>query len=103
MANWIRKIKLLPEWEQAQNDEIPIHKMAAVIAKRLKSLAPYGHDYLDQNLSELIETFEVLGEDQETEVTDFDFAMSELYDFGDCSLDGKWNGRKALWIDTTSA
>lgn len=101
MANWQRHLKLQPEWGQAQDEEISPQELAAVIAKRLKALMPFKDGYAEQQRLDLVDDFEAAAEDADLTVNDFDYLMSELYDWGDIRLDDKWNGKKVCWIDTT--
>ena len=105
MANWQRTIRLNPEWDQAIDGEITCQQLAASIAKKLKSIAPFGSDRADVNdeLAELIERFDSSADDKTTDIPSIDYAMCDLYDWGDISLDGEWNGKKVCFIDTFSA
>ncbi len=101
MANWQRTLRLNPEWEQAQEHEITISALAAVVAKRLKAIRSID-EQLDDERDEIVEEFEAMAADDEATANDFDDAMSRLYDWGNTPLDGEWNGKKACWIDTHS-
>lgn len=109
MTNWIRKIDLTPEWQDAKDGKISIAQMASVVAARLKSIAPYQDANLEYDREELIERFVEIAEvaddypDMDDEFKyDFEDAMNDLYNFGDIKLDpgDPFNGRGVLWINT---
>lgn len=102
MAQWQRTLRLQPEWGRAQDGSVPVHELAGVIAARLKSLVPFKDERVEDARQDLIREFEQLSQDDDTDVEEFDHWMNELYDWGDQSLDGKWNGKKVCWIDTIS-
>jgi hypothetical protein len=102
MTDWKRTLYLQPEWDQASNDEIPIQKLAGVIAERLKALADFGgeHDYVDDEKRDLIDEFEDMSRDDTLTVADFDGVMQSLYDWGDRQLSGQFfDAEKVCWID----
>lgn len=102
MANWQRKVMLNPEWAQAQDGELPIHKLAGVIASRLKAIFPFADDAVEDQREELVWQFEQIAKDEAATSQELDSAMGELFDWADTSLDGKWNGKRVCWIDTIS-
>jgi hypothetical protein len=104
MANWQRSIKLNPEWQQAKDGEITIQQLAAVLAKRLRTLRPFGEsdDDLNEKRDEIAEEFEYIAQTATATAEDFDNWMEELFDWGDTSLDQGWPRKKACWVDTIS-
>lgn len=102
MAKWERQLRLHPEWRQAQDDELEYQELARVIAKRLDNLAPFTGEQNDIEFqkTELVDAFVDASRDPDLGVEEFDSLMDALYDWGDISLDGKWNGRKVCWIDS---
>lgn len=102
MANWQRTIRLNPQWEQARDGEITTQELAASIAVKLRGVPPFINDSIEEDRINLAEEFEWLAGEPEADVEDFDALMHALYDWGDISLDGKWNGKKVCWIDTFS-
>lgn len=96
MAKWQRTLNLLPEWERAKNDEITVTELGRVTADRLSALRPFGIEYLDTQREELAEQFRDV-----RDVADFDYAMSELYDWADTPLDNNpFGGLKVCWVRT---
>ena len=84
--------------------EIPIPKLAGIVAERLKSLNLPA--FLDGSGTEidrdnLVAAFAWLAKDPASDANDFDAVMAELYDWADTPLDGHWNGRKLCWVKTT--
>ena len=104
MANWQRHIRLNPEWSQAKDGEVGYQQLATVIAKRLRGLTPFKAELDDINdeLAEIADEFEWLGENADTTADDIDSVMHSLYNWGDQRMDSEWNGKKVCWIDTTS-
>ena len=108
MANWQRHLRLQPEWGMAQEEEITRAELALVIAKRLAALRAFGEGVgrtsldFDDERQELVDGFEGLAEDGEPSERHFNYMMEELYDWGDQSMDDKWNGKKVCWVDTLS-
>src|SRR5690242_4000049 len=100
MANWQRTIRLNPEWDQAKEGEISIQALAAIVAKKLRAIRPFGEDYEDLNETreELIDEFESLASDPTAGTSAFDYVMESLFNWGDTSLDGRFGGKKACWI-----
>lgn len=102
MANWLRKIELCPEWQQAQAAEITHARMAAVISERLKALKPFGIDHLDERRDMIADWFDGMARGT-YDIAEFDDAMKELYDWGDeqiASLCHGVFGDKCCWINT---
>lgn len=105
MADWQRKLRLQPEWGMAQEGEIEISELAAVLAKRLRALEPFhGVNMttmdLDDERQDLADEFEALAADPDAGTAEVDSVMERLYNWGDTSLGGNWPGRKACWVDT---
>jgi len=104
MANWQRHIYLNPEWQQAKDGEITIQALAAVLAKRLRALKPFGvrDEDLNEKRDEIAEEFEYIAKTPTATRDDFDNWMEELYDWGDTRLEQGWTGKKVCWVDTMS-
>lgn len=101
MANWQRHIYLQPEWGQAQEEEITLQELAAVIAKRLRGIIPFPDEYIERERDELIDMFEGAADDETLTTADFDWCMNALYDWGDIQISGKFfDAKKVCWIDT---
>lgn len=101
MANWQRRLKLTPEWDQAQEGEISIQTLARVTAKRLRSLAPFENAELDEARDEIAEQFEAIADDADADTGDYDNVMADLYDWADTRLDGEgFGGKKVCWVET---
>lgn len=102
MADWQRHLRLSPEWQFAQAGSVSPSQLAGVIASRLNGLAPFADEMIEDQREELVEWFKELA-DEDPSPSEFNEAMAALYDWGDTSLDGRWNGRKVCWIDTFGA
>jgi hypothetical protein len=104
MANWQRHLYLNPEWQQAKDGSITIQALAAVIAKRLRALRPFGErdEDLNEKRDEIAEEFEYIAKTPDATRDDFDNWMCDLYDWGDTRLEQVWNGKKVCWVDTMS-
>ena len=96
MAQWQRKLDLTDVWE---SEDIPL--IARTAAKRLKLMLPLPDENLDYEREEFIDEFEALSEDPDADTSDFDDVLRRLYDWGDISLDGKFNGKKVCWVATS--
>ncbi len=106
MADWQRTIHLNPEWDKALNEEISPQEMAGIVAKRLASLSPLTGSVAlaiaELVRGQLIEEFEQLAKDEDAGDNEFNELMTQLYDWGDRTLDNHWNGKKVCFIDTIS-
>ena len=100
MAQWQRTLAIKDEWQAAQNGEITQQKLAGVIADRLNVIGSYANEYVENLRQELVEQFLGFSEDETADVRDFDYLMSDLYDWADMKLDDQWNGKKVCWIAT---
>lgn len=100
MANWQRELNLLPEWTTAlEPGGVSIQELSQLIADRLNALSAFS-DYPDLEAvkEELVERFAGAALDETLTKEEFDYNMTDLYDWADTSLDGKWNGKKACWV-----
>ena len=100
MANWEYHINLKEIWEEYDEDKIDVETAGKKVAKVLKSLKANAEidSYLLDELDEVIYLFEHNCEGEE----EFNFAMRELYDWGDTDMPtppGKMR-RKLAWIAT---
>jgi hypothetical protein len=102
MADWKRKLNLLPEWDMAKEGKITTAELATSVADKIRNLEPFPEEHRSLNEElELIEfDFREAGKDPDLDVDDFDSLMDTLYDWADTPLDDKWNGAKACWIMT---
>ena len=100
MANWIRTLDIRDAWKQANEHEIPVFKLASVVADRLSKQAPIPDEHAENLRQELIDDFQALAEDECDSFEEFNYYMNDLYNWGDISLDGKFNGKKVCWIAT---
>lgn len=99
MANWQRRLDIRDVWDKA-GKEMTVQELAAVIAKRLKALNPFGDEDIDNQRDEMVEGFQSFSDDKEGTKDEFDSLMSELYDWGDIALDSAWPPKKVCWIAT---
>lgn len=96
MANWKRHMSVEDVWET--ND---IHLIAQAASERLKVLTPFtDYPFIEDRRIELVSELESFSKDPDVTVADFDSLWNDLYDWGDISLDGNWNGEKVCWIAT---
>jgi hypothetical protein len=97
MANWIHKLDVSKHWKTADEtgDFIPL---ARDIIKKLKAIK-FGGDF-DLERDDLVREFELLIDDKDATIDDFDSLFLELYDFADTPLDDKFNGKKLMWVET---
>ncbi len=103
MANWQRKIDLSEEFGRIEDfpDKDGLSKLCNVIADKLEKLNPYSPEYeFEEEKKEIIQSFRDLAEDKDITVENFDSLMTELYNWGDTSIDGKFGGKKVCWINT---
>jgi hypothetical protein len=100
MTIWQRTLNIKDLWEQREAEEISVEQLAHGIGARLKALAPFDgeHAYLNDTKDDLAEQFEEFSGD---EVEDFDWIMSELYDWADIQIGGKFfDAKKVCWVKT---
>ena len=96
MANWQRHMTVADVWDS--ND---VHLIASVAAERLSELEPFtDYPYIEDMRQELVLDLQAIADDPDTDVRDFDYIWSKLYDWGDIALDRDFNGRKVCWIAT---
>lgn len=100
MANWQRTIDISESWKLAQEYEISLQELSKEILEKLVALRPFDNEDVEYVKSMLIEEFEILADDEETDTGWFDYTMGKLYDWADTSLDGKFGGKKVCWIKT---
>ena len=101
MTNWQRQLDLKPEWQQALGGKITTQQLAKVVIERLKALKPFGDYEIDSIKEDLIEQFEMLAEDQDADINEFDYIMQDLYNWGDTKISGDFsNAKKVCWIKT---
>lgn len=100
MSDWQRTIDITREFQQAKAKEITYVDLAKVIVSKLKSLPSFSEEFIDENKEQLIEELEGYVLEESNDVDDLDGILTELYDWGDISLDGKFGGKKVCWIAT---
>lgn len=100
MANWQRKLDLKDVWTSVDDGEKTIQELAGIVAARLKALAPFADEDIEEAKAEIVDNFEDLAEDEETDYPDFNYIMEDLYNWGDTRLDDGWPGKKVCWIET---
>lgn len=104
MANWMRTVKLNPEWDQAQEGAISAQALAASVARKLKLLRKFDDEDIDYRLEELVFEFEGMGKCASTTISEFDGFMTDLYDWADTKISGGFfDAKKVCWIDTMSS
>jgi len=100
MSDCQRILNLKPHYEETRNT-LNYQGLSGVVATKLKTLKPFGIDYVDEEILEIIEMFEHDSRDESLNVDGFNSAMSILYDWADQSLDGKIGGKKLCWVQTS--
>jgi hypothetical protein len=93
MAQWVRKLRIKEEWEQAKDGSLSVKRLADIIVRKLNRFNLSD----DLELQGIIDDMEMLNDDAATE--DFDYIMQNLYDWADTPLDNEWNGKKNCWIE----
>jgi hypothetical protein len=100
MAQWQRTLDIARAWKAHDADELTIQELAGIIAAGLRKMVPFPQVLVDEARREIADTFESLEQEEDVDVDDFDATMADLYDWGDQSLDGQWNGKKVCWVKT---
>ena len=100
MSDWQRKVDFSAYTEKYDEGELSIQEFAKIVAEKLKGLPTFENEYINTQLEEIIWSFEDLAEDEEEDFGEdnFNYLLSDLYDWGDISLDGKFGGKKVCWI-----
>ena len=100
MSDWQRKVDFSAYTEKYDEGELSIQWFAKIVAEKLKGLPKFENEYINTQLEEIIWSFEDLAEDEEEDFGEdnFNYLLSDLYDWGDISLDGKFGGKKVCWI-----
>jgi hypothetical protein len=96
MANWVHRINLKQAWAKADEDE-NFRALSKVVIDKLKMI-DFGPDY-NYDRDEIINEFQYLIDDEESNINDFNSLWNTFYDFADTPLDNKWNGKKLLWVE----
>ena len=107
MSDWQRTLDIHDSWVKVVNDELPVHALAKEIAEKLRALKPLvepgansQENWVNCKLDDVACEFENIAEEESDDVQWFDFAMSELYDWGNISLDNQFGGKKNCWVRT---
>lgn len=118
MADWQFRLDLKDAWKKAENDEINTVELSKIIVERIKALVveirerSKSKDAVERFLArdfprmatnlekDVLVFFEEIVDAENDDTELFDYAMSELYDWADTSLDDKWGGRKMCWVST---
>jgi len=100
MANWHRKLRLKDVWNSVDDGEKTIQELAGIVAARLKALAPFKDEGIEEAKAEIVDSFEDLAEDEAANYPDFYYIMEDLYNWGDTRLDDEWPGKKVCWVET---
>lgn len=119
MADWQFKLELKDAWKKHDDGEMSIVDVAKTVAERSKALVievrervKNPRNVVDRIISKdlehlacLLETdiipmFEELVDTENDDADDFDYALENLYDWADTSLDNEWGGKKMCWVST---
>lgn len=102
MANWQMKLEIKDFYHKFP-DELSIQEVAKLMSERIDEKLPFikAHflDYFEE-IEEISIQFSDLAEYEDADADDFDYIMEDLYNWADTSLDGKWGGKKLMWIET---
>ena len=98
MSGWMHNIDLSQEWPLAESVALSPQNFSTVVVKKLRAIGKYDDEILSRDLENLIGRFEELSEDEKSSKDEFDDVMDDLYEWADTSLDGRWNGKRALRI-----
>lgn len=100
MANWQRKVDFSAYTEKHDEGELSIQEFAKIVAEKLKTLRKFEDEYINNQLEEIIWSFEDLADDEECmdEESTFNYLLEDLYNWGDIPLDDKFGGKKVCWI-----
>ena len=100
MADWQRTLDIVRPWKAHEEGGITTQELAGIIAAGLRKMAPFPQRLVEEAREDIAATFEALEQEEDLDVDDFDATMADLYDWGDQSLDGRWNGKKVCWVKT---
>ena len=92
---WVRTLDIKEAWQASRDEKISLQKLSEIIAKKLIKFDT--EDGLE--LGCVIEQFQALSEDEDPSVEDFDYAMEDLYNWADTSLDGMFGSKKNCWVE----
>lgn len=104
MSDWQFRVDFADVWHQ----DHPAWYIAEVIVGRLEELEPKirqrgGSFYRRMAFelqSEIIPLFEEIVDEQGENFEEFNYALDQLYDWADTSLDGVFGGKKMCWVAT---
>jgi hypothetical protein len=99
MAEWQRSLNVKAEWEQAKAGTMTLSALASVVARKLLALRDFDDPSLDDEKATLVDEFKALEEQEEVMASEFNELWEQLYDWADTSLDAKFNGKKACWVE----
>ena len=94
MVNWQRKVDFSTYTEKHEEGELSIQEFAKIVAEKLKTLRKFENEYINNQLKEIICSFENLADDEECmgEESTFNYLLEDLYNWGDTPLDDKFGG-----------
>jgi TRAP-type mannitol/chloroaromatic compound transport system substrate-binding protein len=104
MTQWQMTLEMKDIMQKLRSNEFTLQEASKEIIRRLEKLRPKVEskfaDYLS-DFEDVIDDFEVFAEDDSMndETGEFDYRLSNLYDWGDISLDNKFGGKKMCWIN----
>ena len=105
MSDWQRKVDFSAYTEKYNEGELSIQEFAKIVAEKLKTLRKFEDEYINNQLEEIIWSFEDLADDEECmgEASTFNYLLEDLYNWGDTPSDDKFGGKKVCWIQMRSA
>ena len=105
MSDWQRKVDFSAYTEKYNEGELSIQEFAKIVAEKLKTLRKFEDEYINNQLKEIIWSFENLADNEEymDEESTFNYLLEDLYNWGDTPSDDKFGGKKVCWIQMRSA
>ena len=84
MSDWQRKLDFRAYTEKYDEGELSIQEFAKIVAQKLKVLRKFKDEYINNQLEEIIWSFEDLADDEEcmNEENTFNYLLEDLYNWG---------------------
>ena len=84
MSDWQRKVDFSAYTEKYNEGELSIQEFAKIVAEKLKTLRKFEDEYINNQLEEIIWSFEDLANDEEcmNEENTFNYLLGDLYNWG---------------------
>lgn len=97
MAQWKYTLSIKDEWNACKEERISLRELIQTILTKLQAFKIED----DAELENLLDDFEMLAEDGEPDVEEFDNLWDSLYNWADQETEpGHWPKQKLCWIQT---